>query len=500
MRALISVTDKSNLKFLVKGLSDLGCEIISTGGTLKAIKEAGVEAVSVENVTNFKEILGGRVKTLSPYIHGGILYRRDNPQDVETIKNEKISPIDIVVVNLYDFSGALETKDKAKIIENIDIGGPTLIRAAAKNYKDVLVVTDVCDYERLIEKLKTDSVDESFRAELATKAFSLTSYYDSLIARYFKEETGKETGYLNLGFEKAEDLRYGENPTQKAALYKDKFINSYLSNPEIIHGKKMSFNNYNDLNVAVELAAELGKNTAVALKHATPCAVSKQDNLLDSYLKAYEADSLSIFGGILALNGEVDEKLAEECSKIFLEIIAAKDFTKGALEILTKKKNIRLVKVDFDLKKADMDIKYLNGAVLCQEKDQAEDEFSPVTNKLPTEKETEDLKFAMKVVKHVKSNAVVVVKDKTTIGIGGGETSRIWALENIKNHYDKSFDGGVLASDAFFPFDDCVKLAGQMGLTSIIQPGGSLRDEDSIKKCNELGISMVFSKNRHFKH
>ena len=262
----------------------------------------------------------------------------------------------------------------------------------------------------------------------------------------------------------------------------------------------MSFNNYNDLNVAIEIAAEFGENAVAAIKHATPCAVSFQDNLLESYKKAYEADSTSIFGGIVALNGTVDEDIANEISKIFLEIVAAKDFTDKALEILEKKKNIRLVKIDFDLEKNDRDIKYLNGLVLSQERDNAEDEYHVVTEKAPSEKEKEDLLFAMKVVKYTKSNAIVVAKDRTTLGIGGGETSRIWALDNIKNHYDKDFEGAVLASDAFFPFDDCVSLASEMKISSIIQPGGSLKDEDSIKKANELGISMVFSKNRHFRH
>ena len=500
MRALISVTNKDKLDYLVKNLKELGWEIVSTGGTLKYINELGYQAINIEDVTNFKEILSGRVKTLSPYIHGGILYRRDNQDDVKTVEEENIKPIDMVVVNLYDFMGALSSKDQDNIIEHIDIGGPTLIRAAAKNHKDVLVLTDINDYEEVIDRLKNKTDDLKFRQKLAAKAFNLTSYYDANISAYFNKITGLDSKYLNIGLEKLEDLRYGENPSQKASLYKENSVNSYLSNLEILHGKKMSFNNYNDLNVAIEIAAEFGENAVAAIKHATPCAVSFQDSLLESYKKAYEADSTSIFGGIVALNGRVDEDIANEISKIFLEIVAAKDFTDKALEILEKKKNIRLVKIDFDLEKNDRDIKYLNGLVLSQERDNAEDEYHVVTEKAPSEKEKEDLLFAMKVVKYTKSNAIVVAKDRTTLGIGGGETSRIWALDNIKNHYDKDFEGAVLASDAFFPFDDCVSLASEMKISSIIQPGGSLKDEDSIKKANELGISMVFSKNRHFRH
>ncbi|MDO5040558.1 MAG: bifunctional phosphoribosylaminoimidazolecarboxamide formyltransferase/IMP cyclohydrolase [Peptoniphilus sp.] len=500
MRALISLTDKSNLEYLVSNLKELGYEIISTGGTLKKIREFGIDALSVESITNFKEILGGRVKTLSPYIHGGILYRRDKEEDLRTVEEENIQPIDMVVVNLYDFAGALKSGNHENIVENIDIGGPTLIRAAAKNYKDVLVVTDVDDYEEVINRIREGSVDLEFREKLATKAFNLTAYYDANISRYFINRTQPDTKYLNFGFEKVEDLRYGENPAQRATLYKDNMINSYFSNFEILHGKKMSFNNYNDLNVAVEIVSELGENSVAAIKHATPCAVSHKKNLKESYIAAYNSDSTSIFGGIVALNGVVEAELAEELSKIFLEIIAATDFTPEALEILKRKANIRLIKMDFKLQKSALDIKQINGIVLAQEKDNAEDEYNIVTKKTPTPSEKEDLLFAMKVVKHVKSNAVVAVKDMTTVGIGGGETSRIWALQNIKEHYDRDFTGAVLASDAFFPFDDCVTLAGEMNISAIIQPGGSVKDEDSIKKCNELSIAMVFSKNRHFKH
>ncbi|EFI41849.1 bifunctional phosphoribosylaminoimidazolecarboxamide formyltransferase/IMP cyclohydrolase [Peptoniphilus sp. oral taxon 386] len=501
MKALISLTDKSNVEYLSKSLSELGIKIISTGGTLKVIRDFGVNAIDIESITNFPEMLGGRVKTLSPYVHGGILYRRGLKEDEDTIKEYKISPIDIVVVNLYDFQGALKTEIHESIVENIDIGGPTLIRAAAKNYKDVLIVTDPSDYEELIERLKNNKVDIEFRERLAAKAYSLTAYYDSMISRYFLEKTGADLKYRSFGFEKISSLRYGENPSQKAAIYRDNYVNSYLSNAEVIHGKEMSFNNYNDLNAAVELSAELGINTVVALKHSTPCAAAKGKNILEAYSKAYNADPVSIFGGIVSVNGVIDRETAVEMSKTFLEIIAATDFTKEALEILTSKKNVRLVKIDYNLKQQDIDLKYLDGVVLIQDRDTAEDGYEIVTKSKPTDMEKEDLIFAMKVVKYTKSNAIVVVKDGATLGIGGGQTSRVWALESIRNnHPDKDFSGSVLASDAFFPFDDCVRIAGEIGVCSIIQPGGSLKDKESIDRCDELNISMVFTGNRHFKH
>ena len=501
MRALISVTDKSNIDYFAKNLEELGYEIVSTGGTLKVLKESNVEAIDISEVTNFPEILDGRVKTLSPKIHGGILYKRGNKSHEETIKEQNIEAIDIVVVNLYDFEGALLSNDPEKIIENIDIGGPTLIRSSAKNFKDVLIVTDPSDYEEIIKRLKNNEIDYDFREYLAAEAFSLTAFYDSLISRYFAKKTNTLQDKFTIGLKKVSSLRYGENPSQKANLYDDTFVNSYLSNIEILHGKEMSFNNYNDLNTAIELTSELGKNAVVAFKHATPCGVGIDNNIYDAYMKAFNADPLSIFGGIVGVNGVVDKETAKEMNEIFLEVVAASDFTDEALEILTKKKNIRLLKVDFDLEKSNMDLKYLNGKVLIQDRDTVEDGYEVVTDKSPSENQIDDLKFAMIVCKYAKSNAIVIAKDLQTLGIGGGQTSRIWALESIKNNQkDRDFSGSVLASDAFFPFDDCVTLAGEMNVESIIQPGGSIKDKDSIDKCNELGISMVFTGQRHFRH
>lgn len=501
MRALISVTDKSNIDYFAKNLEELGYEIVSTGGTLKVLKEQNIKAIDISEVTKFPEILDGRVKTLSPKIHGGILYKRGNKSHEETIKEQGIEAIDIVVVNLYDFEGALISNDPENIIENIDIGGPTLIRSSAKNFKDVLIVTDPSDYEEIIRRLKNNEIDYDYREYLAAKAFSLTAFYDSLISRYFVQKTKTLQDKFTIGMKRVSSLRYGENPSQKANLYDDTFVNSYLSNIEILHGKEMSFNNYNDLNTAIELTAELGKNAVVAFKHATPCGAGIANNIYDSYMKAFNADPLSIFGGIVAVNGVVDKNIAEEMNKIFLEVVAARDFTKEALEILTKKKNIRLLKVNFDLNKSDMDLKYLNGKVLIQDRDNAKDGYEVVSEKSPNKDQIDDLKFAMTVCKYTKSNAIVIAKNLQTLGIGGGQTSRIWALESIKNNQKgRDFSGSVLASDAFFPFDDCVTLAGEMKVESIIQPGGSIKDKDSIDKCNELGISMVFTGQRHFRH
>ena len=501
MRALISVTDKTGIEELAKGLSELGVEIVSTGGTYKKIHHAGIDVIEIEQVTNFPEILEGRVKTLSPYVHGGILYKRDDESHVETIKEHDIKAIDIVVVNLYEFQKALEAGNPDDIIENIDIGGPSMVRSAAKNHKDVLIVTDPADYDELIERIKNDDIDLAYRQKLAMKAYNLTAFYDSVIARYFQDLTGEEGKYKTYGFEKESDLRYGENPGQDAALYDDPFVKGLMDDMEVIHGKEMSYNNYNDLNPALELAQELGESAVVALKHQSPCGVAQKDSVYESYIKAYECDSQSIFGGIVAVNGVVDKDTAEKMNEIFLEIIGASDFTKEALEVLTQKKNVRLVKVNFDNETVKEEIRYLNGKVLIQGKDFGEDTIEIVTDKEPSEAEIKDLLFAQKVVKYVKSNAIVVAKDMQTLGCGAGQQSRIWALESIKDHFkDRDFTNAVMGSDAFFPFPDTVELAHEMGISSIIQPGGSIKDQDSIDKCNEFDMSMVFSKSRHFKH
>ena len=505
-RALVSVTNKEGIVEFCKGLVELGYEIVSTGGTLKKLNDEGVNAIPIDDVTKFPEMLDGRVKTLHPMVHGGLLFRRDLESHVNTVKEYGITPIDLVCVNLYEFEKALKAgKPMAEMIENIDIGGPSMIRSAAKNFKDVLIVTDVRDYDKVLEAIKEDKADFDFRLNLAYKAFSTTGAYDAMISRYFADVVGDEfPETLNISLKKVEHLRYGENSQQKANKYVDPYVQKSLLDYEQLHGKEISFNNLNDLYGAVALVREFGDVTVTAaIKHSTPCGVAIGENGYDSYMKAYNADPQSIFGGIVAVNYKVDKATATEMNKIFLEIVAAPDFDEDALAVLKQKKNLRILKLtNLEAADAKYDIKYLEGKVLVQDLNKKMiDEMKVVTNAKPSKEQMTDMEFGMKVVKYVKSNAICIVKNGVTLAIGGGQTSRVWALENaIHNNQDKDFAGSVLASDAFFPFNDCVQVAANAGVSAIVQPGGSIKDQDSIDLCNELNIPMVFTGYRHFRH
>lgn len=506
-RALISVFDKRGIVDFAKELVELGWQIISTGGTFAELKNAGIDVVEIEEVTDFPEILNGRVKTLTPYIHGGILYKRDDEKHVKTLEDMNISSIDMVVNNLYPFEETmLKGKGHDEIIENIDIGGPSMIRAAAKNYKYVTVIIDPEDYPKVLSELK-ESNDTSLetRLYLARKVFNYTAYYDALISKYFNElEEVEFPAYLTLGYKLKDNLRYGENPHQKAAFYVSPDpTEGSIALGKKLHGKELSFNNINDGNAAIDMVREFDQPTVVAVKHANPCGIGSGENLLEAYLKAYECDKESIYGGIIATNREVDGNVAKEMAKIFLEVIISPSFTEEALAILTKKKNLRLIELGtLNKEEKDMEVKNISGGILVQDKDVINflDDMKVVTERKPTEEEMEDLIFAWKAVKHLKSNGVVIAKDKGTIGIGGGEVNRFWAVQNAVARAKDKVKGSVLASDGFFPFKDSIELLGQWGVTAIIQPGGSIRDGEVIEEANKHNIAMVFTGIRHFKH
>lgn len=508
-RALISVFHKDGIVEFTLELKKLGWEIVSTGGTFKILKEAGIEVIEVEDVTKFPEILDGRVKTLNPYIHGGLLYRRDDESHVKTIEDMQIKGIDIVVNNLYPFEKTIKKPGVTheEIIENIDIGGPSMIRAAAKNYNDVTVIVDPTDYEKVLNELKSEgNTTLKTRQYLARKVFNYTAYYDALISSYFNEiEEVVFPEMLTLAYKSKDELRYGENPHQRAAFYKEVGkIEGTLAGAIQLHGKELSFNNINDANGCIEALKEFDEPTVVAVKHANPCGIGSGENISEAYEKAYSSDKVSIFGGIIAANREIDEKVAEKINEIFIEIVMAPSFTDKALEILTQKKNIRILKIGniIDKKYKELDIKKVLGGLLIQDKDNVllSEELKIVTKSQPTEKEMEDLLFAWRAAKSVKSNGVVIVKDKGTIGIGLGEVNRVWAVQNAIERAGENVKGAVLASDGFFPFKDSIELLAKSGVRAIIQPGGSLKDNEVIEEADKNGIAMIITGIRHFKH
>lgn len=508
-RALVSVSDKTGLVEFVQGLVECGYEIISTGGTKKALEGANIPVIGISDVTGFPEIMDGRVKTLHPKVHGALLCVRENPDHVRQIQELGIDFIDLVCVNLYPFKETVQKEGVSheEIIENIDIGGPSMLRSASKNYQSIPVLCDPKDYETVLAELKENGETTlTTRERLAAKVFRHTARYDAMIAEYLTKKTGEQfPESMTVTFDKVQDLRYGENPHQKAAFYKGMNPKYSLANATQLHGKELSYNNIQDGNAAIEILKDFeGQYAAVGLKHMNPCGVGVGKNIEEAWDKAYEADPISIFGGIIALNDKVEASLAEKLSKIFLEIIIAPDFSEEALEILTRKKNIRLMKLDTTLN-VNTNLKYtnVNDGLLIQEMDIHKitaDDLECVTDRKPTAEEIEQMLFGWKVVKHVKSNAIVLVKDNMTIGVGAGQMNRVGAAKIAIEQAGEKSKGSVMASDAFFPMPDTVQNAIEAGVTAIIQPGGSIKDQLSIDECNAHGIAMVFTHVRHFKH
>lgn len=511
-RAFITVWDKTGVVEFARGLCEADYEIISTGGTQKVLEEAGIKVINVSEITDFPECLDGRVKTLHPKIHAGILAIRENSQHMQQLNELDITPIDLVAVNLYPFKQTIE-KDGVTLeeaIENIDIGGPTMLRAAAKNWQDVVVICDPHDYDKVLNEINENgNISKESKFDFALKVFENTAAYDAIIAGYLLKQTKREDmpEKFTMTFEKQLAMRYGENPHMKAAFYREPlYVPGSLSTAEQLNGKELSFNNINDAAGALDILREFEETAVVAVKHTNPCGVACGIDIHEAYLKAYNCDPVSIFGGIVAANRKVEAKTAEEMSKIFLEIVIAPDYSEEALSILKQKKNLRILRledIDAPLPEYGFDAKKVLGGILIQDLNKSlfnEEELSYVTERKPTDSEMKNLIFGFKVVKHVKSNAIVVVKDMATIGIGPGQVNRIWSTRMAIERSEGAVSDAVMASDAFFPFDDCVEEAAKAGITAIIQPGGSVRDEDSIKKCNEYGIAMVFTGMRHFKH
>jgi len=503
-RALISVSNKEGVVEFSRGLADLGYEIISTGGTYQTIKDAGIPVRKVSDITGFPEILDGRVKTLHPKIHGGILACR-TPEHMAQLEANQITPIDIVAVNLYPFRETVAqpgvTLEEA--IENIDIGGPAMVRAAAKNHKYVVIVVNPARYETILDELRsTGSVSQETRFKLACEAFTHTAAYDSMISAYLSGLTGEKFGdTVVIGGEKVYDLRYGENPHQQAAFYRFFTPGHGLPDARQLNGKELSYNNIVDTQAAWDLVCEFDQPACAIIKHTNPCGVAVADNLEEAFAKAFAADSLSAFGGIIALNRKVDADTARKMAEPFMEVIIAPDYEDEALEILTAKKNLRVLSLPLT-KDSGWRLRTVEGGFVVQDEDNDPQELSlqVVTSVSPKPEQMGDLIFAWKVVKHVKSNAIVVVKDGVAIGVGAGQMNRVGAARIALEQAGPEAQGAVMASDAFFPFKDTVELAAQYGIAAIIQPGGSVRDEESIEACNQNGIAMIFTGIRHFRH
>ena len=509
MRALISVSDKIGLVDFVRGLQSLSWEIIATGGTQKLLEGEGIKTIGISEVTGFPEILDGRVKTLHPKVHGGILARRDLPGHLETLKDQGIETIDLVCVNLYPFRQTIakEGVSMEDAIENIDIGGPSMVRSAAKNWKDVTIVCDPSDYDTVLAELKESGrTSDSTRLKLSAKAYTHTAEYDMCIAAYMREKADLNEK-LFLEYELKQTLRYGENPHQSAKFYASTEQSPFsLAFGRQIQGKELSYNNIQDANAALNVLRDFEEPFCVALKHMNPCGAAVGRNIEEAWQKAYEADKVSIYGGIVAVNRPLTAEVAQGMKPIFLEIVIAPSFTPEALEILSGKKNLRLMEIDMSRREESVpQFISVNGGMLAQQLDTQIEKISDdmcVTKLHPDKAQLADLEFAWKIVKHIKSNAIAVVRDGHTIGVGAGQTNRVGAAEiALKEARNAGFtEGLILSSDGFLPFDDTVALAAGYGVTAIVQPGGSIRDEDAIRKADELGIAMLFTSVRHFKH
>lgn len=515
-RAIISVSNKEGITNLAKGLQELDIDILSTGGTAKKLKDGGIKVTEISDFTKSNEILNGRVKTLHPKIHGGILGIRDNDNHVSEMKENDIDPIDMVIVNLYPFEEVIKKEDVSieEAIENIDIGGPTMVRAAAKNYKFVTVVTDPGDYKMVLKELKKNKgkITDETNFKLAVKAFSSISRYDAAISNFLSsiEKDGSRTDLpssFTLHLEKKMGLRYGENPHQDGAFYVQHETDlACISNSRQLQGKELSLNNIYDTDSAFELVKEFSETACVIVKHNNSCGVAADESIVQAFLKAKECDPISAFGGIVAINREVDEATASEIASMFVEVVIAPGFSEKALMVLSSKKNLRVLQTPEIKagKKSKYDFKKVVGGMLIQGKDNTSDEdfkdFKVETQRKPTDKELKDMIFAWKICKHVKSNAIIFAKNNQTVGIGAGQMSRVDSVKLATMKAQISTEGAVLASDAFFPFRDGIDEAAKAGIKSIVQPGGSIKDQETIAAADEHGITMVFTGVRHFKH
>jgi len=514
MRAIISVSEKTGLADFAKALSQLGFEIFSTGGTKKSLGEAGVDVHGISEITGFPEILDGRVKSLHPVVHGGILARRDRPQHMAELAKNNIETIDLVAVNLYPF---VQTVSKEKVtleeaLENIDIGGPTLIRAAAKNFPSVIVIVDPADYQPVLEKLKAGAIELAERKRLAQKAFQHVAIYDTAISQYLGQDMAGFPEEMTIALKKRYELRYGENPHQQATFYGEQRVGAKqdtgITWAEQLWGKELSFNNILDADAAWGAATDFGAPTIAIIKHTNPCGLASHDNIVEAYRRALSGDPVAAFGGIVASNRAIDKATAEEIRKTFYEIVIAPEYEAEALAILKRKKDLRILVAELppDYAKAPVgyfDFRKVKGGFLVQSSDSVAEgsvSLKTVTRREPTKAEIEDLLFAWRAAKHIKSNAIVLAKDKTLLGMGAGQPSRIVAAQIAKEKAGDKSVGSVLASDAMFPFPDVVEAAADGGVTAIIQPGGSIRDEDSIKTADKYDIAMVFTGMRHFRH